>query len=137
MPAALYRMTRLQGGTAGNPVMITRATAVPTSRQLWAHLLCSGCERRLHEGGEDYVMRQVHNGERFPLLERLNVAMSLQSMPGLATYSGRAAGIDTYRLGYFAMSIFWRASIRRWPGPHGGEIWQSLGADRRRFGVIS
>jgi hypothetical protein len=132
MPKALYRMTKKEGGPLGDPILVTRETTGQTGRQFWAHLLCSECEKRFNDGGEAYVMGQVHNGERFPLLERLNVAMPVQAAPGIALFSGRAMGVDTDRLAYFAMSIFWRASVRRWPSHGGGQIWKSLGADEDR-----
>jgi hypothetical protein len=135
MPAALYAMTKVGGG-GEDPVLVTAQTAGQTSRQFWAHLLCKECEAQLNIQGEQYSLSQVHDGRRFPLLERLNLAMPLQSGLGVATYSGRAMGIDTDRLAHFAMGIFWRASVHRWPGYRGAEIWKSLGVyeeDVRRY----
>lgn len=128
MPAALYAMTREHGARISHPIMVTRATSVPTSRQIWAYLLCRECEHRFNVGGEQYAMTLVHNGTDFPLLERLNVALPLQEISTLAMYSGPAVGIDVEQLAYFALSVFWRASVYRWRGPHGGTIWNSLGA---------
>ena len=66
-PAALYRMTQQQGDRGEAPVLVTRRTTVPTSRQVWAYLLRGRCEDRFNAGGENYVLSQVHNGEDFPL----------------------------------------------------------------------
>jgi hypothetical protein len=128
MPAALYAMTREPGARISNPIMVTRATSVPTSRQVWAYLLCRECEHRFNVGGEQYVMTLVNNGANFPLLERLNVAVPLQEISTLAMYSGPQMGIHVQELAYFALSVFWRASVHRWRVPHGGIIWHSLGA---------
>lgn len=128
MPAALYAMTRESGARVSNPIMVTRATTVPTSRQIWTHLLCRECEHHFNVRGEQYVLTLVHNGTNFPLLERLNVAVPVQAISTLAVYSGPAVGIDVLRLAYFGLSAFWRASVHKWRGPHGGNIWNDLGA---------
>ncbi len=136
LPAALYKMMREPGSKVSNPIVISRATSVSTSKQIWAHLLCEECEHRFNIGGENYVMTQVYGNIRFPLLDRLRVALPFQEMPGLALYSGPAIGVNTRRLAYFALSVFWRASVHRWRAPHGGEVWYSLGAHEepvRRF----
>lgn len=128
MPAALYAMSHEPGARISAPIMVTRATSVPTSRQIWAHLLCRECEHRFNVGGEQYVMTLVNDGNQFPLLDRLNVALPLQEISTMAMYSGPRIGIDVRRLAYFALSIFWRASVYQWRGPHGGTIWTSLRA---------
>jgi hypothetical protein len=128
MPAALYAMSREHGAQISNPIMVTRGITVPTSRQIWAYLLCRDCEHRFNVGGEAYVLTLVNDGTRFPLLERLNVALPLQETSTMAMYSGPAVGIDVQQLAYFALSVFWRASAHRWRGPHGLVVWNSLGA---------
>jgi hypothetical protein len=127
LPAALYGMIRRQGGAEGNPMVVTRDITLQTSRQFWAHLLCSECEDRFNRNGEGYALTQVHNAERFPLLDRLSVAIPFQASPELSLYSGRDIGIDVDELAYFAMSIFWRASVHRWNGARGRQIWNPLG----------
>ena len=94
MPAALYAMSREHEASISNPIMITRATSVPTSRQIWAHLLCRECEQRFNVGGEQYVMNLVNDGTQFPLLDRLNVAVPVQAISTMAMFSGPAVGIN-------------------------------------------
>ena len=114
MPAALYAMTLRQGGALGNPVLVTHQGDVQSSRQYWSHLLCGECEERFNRNGERYAMTQVDNGQgRFPLFDRLNVAMPREATPEISLYSGRDIGIDVDQLAYFAMSIFWRGSVHR------------------------
>jgi hypothetical protein len=127
MPAALYAMSREVGARVPNPIMVTRLTSVSTSRQIWARLLCTECEHRFNVGGEHYVLTLVHEGTHFPLLERLNVAVPLEETNTLAVYSGPAVGIDVEKVAYFALSVFWRASVHRWRTPHGGAVWNNLG----------
>jgi hypothetical protein len=63
---------------------------------------------------------QVWNRGNFPLLNRLNVAMPYAQLSDATAFSGSAAGIDTAKLGYFAVSVIWRAAIRSWRTPFGG-----------------
>jgi len=130
MPKSLYAMTRVQKGKiAENPILITQRLSVQSSKQVRAHLLCNECEDRFNKGGENYSLTQVHDGIDFPLLDRMNVAMPVQVEPriGVSLYSASAMGVSWEKLAYFALSIFWRASVHRWPLPAGGTIWNSLG----------
>lgn len=113
MPAALYGMILRQGGAEGNPMVVTREITLQTSRQFWAHLLCSECEDRFNRNGEGYALTQVHNADRFPLLDRLNVAMPLRATPELALYSGRDIEIDVDQLAYPQL---FRSNVQRQPG---------------------
>jgi hypothetical protein len=130
MPRRLYGMTRQhQGQGNANPVLVTQTITLQSSKQVWSHLLCAECEDRFSKGGEQYALSQVHNGTDFPLLDRMNVAMPVQTGPsvGVSLYSGTAMGIQADKLTYFALSIFWRGSAHRWSLPNGGAIWNSLG----------
>lgn len=70
MGAALYRMSRDPRADNPNPVMVTRQTTVSTCLQIRSRLLCSECEQRFNRNGEHWMMAQVFDGNRFPLLER-------------------------------------------------------------------
>jgi hypothetical protein len=74
------------------------------------YMLCPDCESRFSEQGENWVARQVYNGKDFPLLDRLNVALPLETTPHLQIFDGADAGIDTGKLAYFTLSMVWRAS---------------------------
>ena len=41
-------MSREPGARISNPIMVTRDTTAPTSRQIWAYLLCSECEQHFN-----------------------------------------------------------------------------------------
>ena len=58
------------------------------------------------------MMGQLWNGKRFPLLDRLNVAIGMRRSEDAVVYSGSACGVNTEKLGYFALSVIWRAGIR-------------------------
>jgi hypothetical protein len=89
---ALYRMCSKAGGS---PIVMTPEIIMATDKQVWSHLLCRDCEQMLSTKGEDYVMRLVENGEDFPLLNRLKVAMPIRAETDCVIFSGSAIGIDT------------------------------------------
>ncbi len=115
IPRAMYKYASDPGLPLPNTQVVSRKGRSPVVRQVTAHLLCSACEQRLSERGEDWMMRQVWNNQnRFPLLERLNLALEMRRTPDALIYSGSACGIDTERLGYFALSVLWRAGVHAW-----------------------
>jgi hypothetical protein len=67
---------------------------------------------------------QVANGKTFPLLDRLNVAHHYYLFSDVDAFSGRAVGIETDKLGYFALSVVWRMAVHVWSTPFGGRTTQ-------------
>lgn len=123
MPAALWAGARDPRLRNPNPVVMTRAVSKTSSNQLWARLLCQVCEDRLNKNGERYVLswlspREIAEG-KFPLLDRLKLALEAHSGPNLRLYAGDRIGIETEKFGYFALSILWRAAVQRWRLPDG------------------
>lgn len=111
----MYKYTRQPNAKNPATVVVDRRSRTPVIRQVRAHLFCWDCEQCLRKNGEDWMMRQIWNGRRFPLLDRLNVAMELRrTADGVLIYSGSAAGIDTDKLAYFALSVLWRAGVHDW-----------------------
>jgi hypothetical protein len=102
---------------AGDLVAATPSISVATSRQILDYVLCKECEQRFNTNGEGWVMRHVFlsNG-RFPLLEKLEQCPPEQYCESIKLYSAanRGGGIDTTSLGYFALSVLWRASVHDW-----------------------
>jgi len=60
-------------------------------------------------------------GRSFPLLETLLAGQRTKEAYG-AVYYGKDVSptIDRDKLGYFALSVFWRAGAHSWRGPFGG-----------------
>ena len=56
LPAGFYRILR-EGAPTANPVFVNKMSAIMSSAQARAHLLCAECERRFNDGGEDWVRR--------------------------------------------------------------------------------
>jgi hypothetical protein len=117
LPAALYKLLRTPKREGGpEPVMITKQKSVITSYQVQAPFLCAGCERRLNENGERYVLAQCArpNGQ-FKLRQRLQ-------MTGPVYRDSRFQVYDVYpslgeKIGhylYFVASILWRAAAHSW-----------------------
>jgi len=123
MPAAMYKYVRDPDATKKNrnPVLVTAKTTTTTSKQVTDYVLCSGCEELFNKNGENWMLKQVWNGKRFPLRDRLAVALPLQpyTLSNSIAFSGAMAGIDTEQLGYFALSVIWRAAVHQWDSPSG------------------
>lgn len=75
---------------------------------------------------------------RFPLLEMLAAAAARSPLPLYRGFSKtETPEIDSAKIAYFALSIFWRASIHTWKADNGEEISLDLGKqyneDVRRY----
>lgn len=91
-------------------------------------LLCGKCEDRFNENGEDYVLKWLTPKRKTPrILSRLRLAVPLpgSGTTDLLVYSAPAVGVDTTKFAYFALSILWRGSIRRWR-TNNGELTEQL-----------
>ena len=115
LPAGVYRVLSA-GAPPGQraPVIVDKdKTAVLSSAQARAHLLCSDCEGRLNAGGEDWVLKNCwRSPTRFPLHATLTNATPLFNDKGARVYPGRQVpGVDIDKLIYFGLSIFWRVSV--------------------------
>jgi len=129
LPAALYRMSRLDGAANPNPYLISAKRTIQTSRQIKDYVLCRDCEQRINRGGEHYAMSQVNRNGSFPLLAMLNSVPASRSSSGFSWYYANSTpSIDRDKLGYFALSVFWRASVHIWHRPEKKEPPIRLGA---------
>jgi hypothetical protein len=128
MPAALYRKSRQEGAQNPNPIILTSRGSVRTSRQTRDYVLCGNCEGLFSRNGEKYVMGQVFDGNKFPMLDTLHAVPSIKMGPNFEVYDqAMVPGIDRERLAYFALSVFWRASAHAWKRPDDSPITIDLG----------
>jgi hypothetical protein len=111
MPRFCYRAIK-RSGAGSNPVLVNRRTAVQTSDQEWTHLLCADCEKRFSDNGERYAAANFSNGKTFPLLDILQAATSTIRGPFRAYSELVTPTIKRESIAYFAMSVFWRYSLR-------------------------
>lgn len=117
MPASLYRATRNTGAVNPNPAVITARGTFQTSKQMKDFLLCKECEDLFNKGGEAYVMSRVNRAGRFPLLEALQNVTPTKIAVGFSWYDIIAVpNVDREKLGYFALSVCWRA-VHVWRKP--------------------
>lgn len=109
----LGRALHLLSQTDGEAVFMTPQRIELSPRQIWAHLLCADCENILAKN-ESYAHQWINRRDRFPLLERLNVAAPVRWTPNGTEFSAAAIGVSADRLAHFALGIFWRASVNQW-----------------------
>ena len=135
IPAGIYRRLRDENEKNPNPFSISRTTAIQTSKQKWAHLLCDDCEQRLNKYGETWVLKNcVQNDDSFPLMSILASRSADVSSPDNPTklyYTSNITQVDILALAYFAVSIFWRGTIYAWNSD--GSIPVTLGPFQEQF----
>jgi hypothetical protein len=123
MPTAVFRLLRRLAGTNRHPIVFGPGYAYQTSRQMKAHLLCRDCEARFDQRGEKWVMANCHRGANsFKLRTAITSRPPDELWKDIRVYSltnnpilGQSAAD---MLVYFALSVFWRAGVRRmavWP----------------------
>ncbi|HEY6252463.1 MAG TPA: hypothetical protein VI685_21110 [Candidatus Angelobacter sp.] len=111
--AALYRIANRRGGA----IVKTPELFIAISNQVHDYVLCRECEQLFSRKGEDYVMPLVKQDDNdFPLLKILTQGKPLAPTgPNNGTpFSGPATGIDTEKLAYYALSMFWRGAVHVW-----------------------
>ena len=116
IPKALYRLCRAEEDKNPHPVVVSHSAHMRSSHQIKDHFLCEECEQRLHQRGEDWVMRNCYRGRgKFLLRDDLAKATPYLTVDGTSVYTGATvAGVDVAALTYFPTSVFWRASARWW-----------------------
>jgi hypothetical protein len=122
---AFYKMCK---GVGSDPIVMTPQIILPTSRQVSDYVLCETCEQLFNSNGENYVSTLVYDGTGFPLLDKMNVALTVKEEPNLLVYSASAMGLDVDKIAYFALSVFWRASVHSWATIGAQRTSVSLGA---------
>lgn len=118
LPKALYRLSRNESSPNPNPSLVSRRGIVQTSRQVKDFVLCADCEQRFSKHGERYAMSQVNRKEGFALLDTLSKSTNHRTVGGFTFYYDTSTlGINRAKLAYFALSVFWRASVHVWHRP--------------------
>ncbi|WP_148053356.1 hypothetical protein [Pseudomonas fluorescens] len=117
LPKSAYKVLRSSGAKFSPPtkVEIDRKRFVQTDRQIVEYFLCGKCEQTFSTRGEDVVSKLWARGERFPLLDILQLLPPV-SIRG-ENYGYATEDLDPFivrSLHYFAVSVVWRAI--KWPG---------------------
>jgi hypothetical protein len=121
IPAGLYRLLRdtdPRGILGRDPIQLGDSRILQSSKQLATKLLCSSCEDRFNSQGERWVLANSHRGPgEFGLQSKLQRVLPIAHESNATLYPCvDAAEIDVDALGYFAMSVFWRAGVTTWRG---------------------
>jgi hypothetical protein len=128
MPAGIYKRTRTPGAKSPHRLAVTNKGIRRTSEQIRDYVLCADCESRFDRGGENYVMRLVSTKTRFPLLEKLEKAPLFSLGKDWKAYAeADTPDVDRDVIAYFALSVFWRASVHRWNWGDGRTVSIDLG----------
>jgi hypothetical protein len=130
MAKSLYKKTRSDDPKQPHPLVRTSEGVRPSSYQVRDYVFCWDCEQRFSREGEDYMMRLVAHRDKFPLLEMLETTGSGLSRPPVTAY--RVSGtplVDRAKIGYFAASVFWRASVHTWKQDDGKPVSIDLGVE--------
>ena len=114
-PRALYDLCRPPDG---DPVLITKAVVMRTSRQTRDRVLCLGCEDLLNRSGESWLLPLLATAEgTFPFYDLVSGVPADITLPDGAAYSTvRNPKIHRGKLAHFALGIFWKASAYSWSG---------------------
>jgi len=130
IPRSMYKKIRSAGPGNNDPMVATSSgKKARSSYQYQDHLLCWDCEQLFRANGEDYAARIAATKGKFPLLDILNAAIPDSEAHGIKAYSATSTpAIDRAKLAYFAISVFWRASVKSWYEVDGKESRIEMGA---------
>jgi hypothetical protein len=117
IPKACYKRLAERDGESGAILVAKKTkTAVRTSKQATAHLLCGDCEQRFNQRGEGWVIEHAwqHVGD-FPLQRLLLAETPEHETSDFRMYDVRQlASVHHGQLVYFALSVLWRATLCDW-----------------------
>lgn len=120
LPKALYKLVR--DPASGKSVFMGATDRVDTTRQVKKYLLCEECEDRFNARGENWVQANSLGVDgSFPIRTALLGTQAIDSVDydvgrNVSMYCGvDTPAVDIDRLIYFAVSVFWRASVTDWP----------------------
>ncbi len=108
---AIYRLIREEAGE--DPIVMTPQVVLQTSLQVSEYVFCKECEERFSKGGERYVTGLVYRKHKFPLLDKIKLALYKVEKTHVEV-SAEKIGIDTDKLAYYAVSVVWRAGVHIW-----------------------
>jgi hypothetical protein len=136
LPAALYRLVRNRD-PEGKIVQTEGSSSALSTFEFKTPLLCSECEKRFSENGEKYTLKNCYRKEgQFGLQTAfLKMGQPVHFPQSVTLYkTAGSALLQTDKLVYFAVSVFWRSSVFRWRTPQGLFVNRSeLGPYEDRF----
>lgn len=115
LPKSLYRILKKQSDDNSDIFFSPRKGKWnKTDRQIHKRFLCPSCEDLFSKKGETVVVKECLRDKSFLIREKLSTIQPLQRYKNEPELF-EAKHIDTaeYYL-YFALSVFWRASVTKW-----------------------
>ena len=121
LPASIYKLCR-DTATDQNPIVLSRGVAKHSTDQITDYVFCTDCERRLNENGEAWIHENMARPEGFRIRDALEKVAPALATDHFAVYAGGSVpGLNMDQLSFFALSIFWRAAVHRWPALNAGD----------------
>jgi hypothetical protein len=116
LPAALYKRALDRSSKNPHPVLFSAEGEHKTSMQATRSLLCCDCEQLFHRRGEDWTLRHAASTpSTFPLRDILLSCKAHQLTHDVQYFRTDAIpSVDADALGYFALSVIWRAAVSDW-----------------------
>jgi hypothetical protein len=104
--------------TPADPLRITADATFQTSEQISDYVFCVECEERPQLGGEDRMLAHCFRGgarSTFRLRDLVLAAKLLDDGKAAKIYSAESnSAINTNALGFFGVSVIWRAAAHSW-----------------------
>jgi hypothetical protein len=116
MPQGMYKRVRSEDQDNPHPILIDKTGSRSCSDQITDYVFCKACEARFDRNGESYALRMAALRGRFRLQEELQIVQPSFEELDFRGYSVKdSPQIKRDQLAYFALSVFWRASVHTWP----------------------
>jgi hypothetical protein len=123
MPRKMYKRLCAAHGRVRGPIYASKALTAATSKHITDYVFCAECEnQRFNRCGESYILALIGQGSRFPLRDRMDLAIPDRITNDSAQYSSVRLGIDTEKVGYFALSMIWKGAVHEWRTPFGEKL---------------
>lgn len=117
LPKKVYGITRGPQLQSPHPIVISGTGIRQLSDQLRGYAFCRGCEKRLNENGERWVLANIpsDDGSVFPLQTALSAMTPVSVTKNLDLYN--VAGVSAFNMKkilHFGLSVFWRGAVDEW-----------------------
>jgi hypothetical protein len=119
LPRSTYALLQRRAGVRNpRPLFISDTYAGQIQSQFKDYLLCTPCEQRFSDNGETWVMGSCYRDEKHFLIReqilKTPPVFHLEN-PDVTIYSAALAPeIQSEKIIYFALSVFWRAAVHNW-----------------------
>ncbi len=132
IPKSIYKAVRnAYSNENGGGIVFGRSKSNSmnyTDYQVTSYLLCAECEKRFSQGGENEVTPECYRGiTKFRLRKKIKLETPIFNVKGENWYIPKLGEINTSAYMYFALSVFWRASVGDWQDKGVNEYKYALG----------